>query len=126
AMNASYWLNDNLKAWLGEVNVADTLTLSAPNNITSEMGLDLLDVADVIRPYPEVIAYLQQTKDDNFLDELQQLPGGPEARQAIKNYLDRYGMRCTGEIDITRTRWAEKPLALAPVILGHIRNFEPG
>ena len=30
------------------------------------MGLALLDVADAIRPYPEVIAYLHHAKDDNF------------------------------------------------------------
>ena len=35
-------------------------------------------------------------------------------------------MRCIGEIDITRPRWSERPSALVPVILGNIRNFEPG
>src|SRR5438045_9797420 len=55
AMNASSWINEKMKEWLGEKNVADTLSQSVPNNITSEMGLSLLDVADVIRPYPEVI-----------------------------------------------------------------------
>ncbi|WP_257138862.1 phosphoenolpyruvate synthase [Streptomyces sp. rh34] len=55
-MDATWWLNDKLREWLGEKNAADTLTLSAPDNITSEMGLALLDVADVIRPLPEVLA----------------------------------------------------------------------
>ena len=58
-MNASSWINEKMKEWLGEKNAADTLSQSVPNNITSEMGLALLDVADVIRPYPEVIDYLQ-------------------------------------------------------------------
>ena len=35
-------------------------------------------------------------------------------------------MRCVGEIDITRPRWSERPSTLVPVILGNIRNFEPG
>ena len=48
----SGWINEKMKEWLGERNVADTLSQSVPNNITSEMGLALLDVADVIRPYP--------------------------------------------------------------------------
>src|SRR5438477_524732 len=59
AMEAAWWLNDQLQAWLGEKNAADTLTQSVPNNVTSEMGLALLDVADVIRPYPDVVAFLQ-------------------------------------------------------------------
>ncbi len=125
-MNAATWLNERMHAWLGERNAADTLTLSAPGNVTSEMGLALLDVADVIRPRPEVVAYLRGVVDDGFLDELPCLPGGREARDAIRGYLDTYGMRCVGEIDITRPRWSERPATLVPVILGHVENAEPG
>ncbi|MET7966375.1 rifamycin-inactivating phosphotransferase [Micromonospora sp. NPDC005305] len=125
-MEATWWLNEQLQAWLGEKNAADTLTLSAPNNVTSEMGLALLDVADVIRPHAEVVAFLQKVEDEGFLDELATLPGGREARDVIRAFLDRYGMRCVGEIDITRPRWSERPSTLVPVILDNVRNFEPG
>ncbi|MEH7628613.1 phosphoenolpyruvate synthase [Bacillus subtilis] len=125
AMNASLWINEKMNEWLGEKNAADTLSQSVPHNITSEMGLALLDVADVIRPYPEVIDYLQHVKDDNFLDELAKFDGGSKTRDAIYDYLSKYGMRCTGEIDITRTRWSEKPTTLIPMILNNIKNFEP-
>ncbi|MEH1128474.1 rifamycin-inactivating phosphotransferase [Micromonospora sp. CPCC 206061] len=125
-MDATWWLNDHLQEWLGEKNAADTLTLSAPNNVTSEMGLALLDVADVIRPNPEVVAFLQGVEDEGYLDELPKLAGGTEARAAIEAYLDRYGMRCVGEIDITRPRWSERPTTLVPLILDNIKLFEPG
>ncbi|MBQ1024925.1 phosphoenolpyruvate synthase [Micromonospora sp. C95] len=125
-MEATWWLNDYLGEWLGERNAADTLTLSAPGNVTSEMGLALLDVADVIRVHPEVVAFLHDVADENFLDELPKLPGGTEARRAIEAYLDRYGMRCVGEIDITRPRWRERPTTLLPVLLEHVRRAEPG
>src|SRR6266700_6621947 len=97
AMYASSCINRKMMKWLGEKSVADTLSQSVPNNITSEMGLALLDVADVIRPYPEVIEYLQHVKDDNFLDELVQFDGGQESRDAIQAYLNKYGMRCAGK-----------------------------
>lgn len=125
AIDASSWINEKMKEWLGEKNVADTLSQSVPNNITSEMGLALLDVADVIRPYPEVMDYLQNVKDDNFLDELVKIDGGQETQDAIIAYLNKYGMRCAGEIDITKTRWSEKPITLVPMILSNIKNFEP-
>lgn len=125
AMDASSWINEKMNEWLGEKNAADTLSQSVPNNITSEMGLALLDIADVIRPYPEVIDYLQHVKDETFLNELVKFDGGQETQDAIYNYLRKYGMRCTGEIDITKTRWSEKPAALVPMILSNIRNFEP-
>ncbi|MEJ3744966.1 rifamycin-inactivating phosphotransferase [Actinomycetes bacterium KLBMP 9797] len=126
AMEAAWWLNDQLHAWLGEKNAADTLTQSVPHNVTSEMGLALLDVADVIRPHPDVVAFLQHVADEDFLDELATLAGGREARDAIEAWLEKYGMRCVGEIDITRPRWSERPATLVPVILGNIKNFEPG
>ena len=126
AMEAARWLNDQLQAWLGETNAADTLTQSVPDNVTSEMGLALLDVADVIRQRPDVVAFLSRVKDDDFLDAMDGLEGGPEARDAIRAWLDRYGMRCVGEIDITRPRWTERPTALVPLILGNVRNFGPG
>ncbi|MEU3889107.1 rifamycin-inactivating phosphotransferase [Streptomyces sp. NPDC029041] len=125
-MEATWWLNDKLQEWLGEKNAADTLTLSAPGNITSEMGLALLDVADTIRPHGQVVEFLQHADDDGFLDELPELAGGAEARDAIEAYLDRYGMRCAGEIDVTRPRWRERPVTLVPAILDNVRNFEPG
>lgn len=128
-MEATWWLNDHLQEWLGEKNAADTLTLSAPDNITSEMGLALLDVADVIRPHAEVVAFLRNVEpaeDGAFLDELAKLAGGAEAREALEAYLDRYGMRCVGEIDLTRPRWRERPTTLVPVLLDNVRNFGPG
>lgn len=124
-MEASSWINENMFQWLGEKNAADPISQSVPNNITSEMGLALLDVADVIRPYPEIIDYLQHAKEDDFLDGLLKFKGGQETRDAFHNFLGKYGMRCTGEIDITRTRWSERPITLVPLILGNIKNFEP-
>ncbi|WP_340003318.1 phosphoenolpyruvate synthase [Paenibacillus sp. FSL K6-0276] len=125
AMDASSWINEKMNEWLGEKNVADTLSQSVQGNITSEMGLALLDVADVIRPYPKVIHYLQHVKDENFLDELVKFDGGQETQDAIQAYLNKYGMRCSGEIDITKTRWSEKPTTLVPMILSNIKTFEP-
>ncbi len=126
AMNAAWWINEQMHAWLGEKNAADTLSLSIPNNVTSEMGLALLDVADVVRPHPEVIEYLRRAEDDGFFEGFEGLQGGPETRGALRAFLDRYGMRCAGEIDVTRTRWSESPTTLVPLILGHVKTSEPG
>ncbi|MFJ8353399.1 phosphoenolpyruvate synthase [Bacillus paramycoides] len=125
-MDASSWINEKMEQWLGEKNVADILSQSVQNNITSEMGLALLDVADVIRPYPEVIEYLQHIEDDSFLDELVKFKSGEKARDAIYAFLNKYGMRCSGEIDITKTRWSEKPTTIIPMILNNMRDFEAG
>ncbi|MFG2089502.1 rifamycin-inactivating phosphotransferase [Spirillospora sp. NPDC048824] len=136
AMEAAWWLNDHLRQWLGVKNAADTLTQSVPHNVTSEMGLALLDVADVMRPHRDVVAFLQHAEDaggkddgfldDGFLDDLAKVAGGREARDALRAFLGKYGMRCAGEIDITRPRWSERPAMLVPTILSNIKNFEAG
>lgn len=122
-MDAAQWLNDHLLEWLGEKNPADTLTQSVPHNVTSEMGLALLDVADAMRPYPDVVAVLERSgPQDDVLAALAGLPG----EHALREFLDRYGMRCAGEIDITRPRWSEQPGTLVAPILANIKNFGPG
>lgn len=110
-MEATWWLNDRMLEWLGEKNAADVLTRSAPNNVTSEMGLALMEVADAIRPHPELVERLER---------------GEPPLEALQGWLDRYGMRCVGEIDLTRPRWSEQPEALVPLLLANVRNFEPG
>ena len=122
----SQWLNKTMQKWLGEQKVADTLSQSVSNNVTSDMGLDLLDVADVVRRYPEVIEYFRHASDETFFEDLARLAGGEAVSDSIRTYLEKYGMRCSGEIDITKTRWSEKPTILIPMILSNIRNSEPG
>jgi phosphoenolpyruvate synthase/pyruvate phosphate dikinase len=125
-MDALFWLNERLQDWLGEKNAADTLTQSVSGNVTTQMGLELLDVADVIRPHPDVVAFLERVDHDDFLRDLAELPGGEVAKEAIQAWLDHYGMRCVGEIDIARPRWSERPSLLLPMLLMNIRAFEAG
>ncbi|MBB6214194.1 pyruvate,water dikinase [Anaerosolibacter carboniphilus] len=121
----SSWINKKMEKWLGEKNVVDILSKSVPNNVTSEMGLALLDVSDVVRQYPAVIEYFHHAMDETFFEDLAKLEGGNAVSASIRTYLEKYGMRCSGEIDITKARWSEKPTALIPMILSNIKGFEP-
>ena len=120
------WINKKMEKWLGEKSAADSLSKSVANNVTSEMGLELLDVADVVRQYPAVMEYFKHANNENFFEDLATLEGGDAVSKSIQAYLEKYGMRCSGEIDITRSRFSEEPTALIPMILSNINNFEPG
>ncbi|MEH7504171.1 phosphoenolpyruvate synthase [Neobacillus drentensis] len=111
--------------WLGDDQEAYVLNKSLPGNVTSEMGLALGDVADTARPYPEVIQYLKEAEDHSFYEGLSQIEGGHIFRKEFELYMDQYGMRCPGEIDITKPRWRESPTILVPSILSHIQNLKP-
>ncbi len=123
---AQRWLNTKLKKWLGEPKIGEMFSQSVANNVTSNMGLELLDVADVVRQYPDIIGYFENPDSDTFFDDLSRFSGGDTVVTAIKSYLAQYGHRCTGEIDITRARFHERPTDLCPLILNNIRNTQPG
>ncbi|GAA0716777.1 phosphoenolpyruvate synthase [Clostridium malenominatum] len=120
----SNWINKKMEKWLGEKGTVDVLSKSVENNVTTEMGFELLEVADVTRQYPSVIEYLKHASDETFFDELSKLEGGRAVGNAIKEFLRKYGVRCPGEIDITKTRWSEKPTAIIPMILSNIKIVE--
>ncbi|WP_336518147.1 phosphoenolpyruvate synthase [Pollutibacter soli] len=125
-MNAASWINEKTKEWLNENNAADVLSQSLPNNVTSEMGLALMDVADEIRPYPNLVGCLQNENNKKFPENLLQFQEGKRAYEVIQAFLEKYGMRCAGEIDITKTRWSEDPLMIIPAILNNVRIFTAG
>lgn len=120
-------INKKVEKWLGDKNVSDTLSKSVEHNITTEMGLALCDVADAIRKYPNVVQYISNNpSDENFFEEMAKLPGGKESSKVFKGFLDKYGMRCPGEIDITRHRFEEKPTQLISMLLNNINVLKPG
>ena len=122
----STWLEKNLKKWIGETGVIDTLSQSVPNNITTLMGYELLDLADAIRPYPVIVDYLRTASDDTFFTGMTGLDGAESVTKAFNAFLDKYGARGPAEIDIMRPRWAEAPTLMVPILLTNIENFEAG
>lgn len=64
--------------------------------------------------------------DDGFLHGLDAFRGGRAAREAVESWLQTYGMRCTGEIDLTRLRWVEQPSTLLPLLLNHVEHAGRG
>ncbi|MGG1443398.1 phosphoenolpyruvate synthase [Brevibacillus laterosporus] len=102
------------------------LNKSLPNNVTSEMGLELGDLADMLRELPEVQEYLKKANDQTFYSGLDRVPGGETFRRAFAEFIDKYGMRCPGEIDITSPRWYEAPTQLNSALFSHIHSLRPG
>lgn len=126
AMVAQHLLELLAKWWNFDGGELITLNKSLPFNVTSEMGLELGDVADTARPYPELTAYLRNAAEDGFMEGLDAIAGGPEFKAAFARWLERYGVRCPGEIDIMRTRWGERPYMLIPSIVGHLDSLQHG
>ncbi len=115
-----------LQKWLGDSEKFRLLERSLPGNVTSELGLMIGDLADIVRQSPRLIEYLQTRTDDNFYDGLDAIPDGHTLRLALEGFMSNYGMRCPGEIDISKPRWREIPTSLVSAIISHIHTVAPG
>jgi pyruvate,water dikinase len=111
--------------WIGDAAELGDLARAPLGNVTTEMGLAIGDLADVVRAHPGTLERLRGADDTTLLSSLDGVPGGAEVSREIESFLERYGMRCTGEIDLTRPRWREAPTQLVPAIESHMKG-SPG
>jgi phosphoenolpyruvate synthase/pyruvate phosphate dikinase len=118
-------LKKGLIRWIGDDKDLYPLNKSLPGNITSEMGLEIGDLADLVRELPDVEEYLKHANDQNFIEGLADVRGGEKFKREFEAFIGKYGNRCPGEIDLTRPRWREAPTQLVPAILGHMRSVKP-
>lgn len=119
-------INKAVEKLTGEKTITNRLSKSVRHNVTSEMGLRLCQVSDAARNHPQVMAYLERAGEALSLDDLRQVDGGPAVAGKLEEFLSEYGMRCSGEIDITRERFREDPGQLATALINNIKNLPAG
>ncbi|MCB9762781.1 MAG: phosphoenolpyruvate synthase [Alphaproteobacteria bacterium] len=87
-------------------------------NITTAMDLEVGDLADVARAAPAVAEALAAGERD--LDALAALDGGAAFTEALAAFLERFGARGTGEIDVGRVRMKDDPSLVLQVVAGNL------
>lgn len=92
-------------------------------NVTTEMDLQVGDLSDLARPWPDLCAALRRQAPR---EELTGVAGGPAFVAALDRFLERFGMRGPGEIDIGRRRWNDAPALLYQVVVGGLLRKEAG
>lgn len=97
-------------------------------NVTTEMDLQVGDLADAARDHPEVAAALTEpdASAGERLASVDGLPGGAAFRSAFTAFLDRYGMRGPAEIDIARPRWRDDPTSLLGMLRVNLLHDHEG
>ncbi|MFC9500355.1 PEP/pyruvate-binding domain-containing protein [Streptomyces sp. NPDC056982] len=96
-----------------------TLLRSLPNNVTTEMDLDLWHLARAIREDRDVVRVFQ---DDGIEELAARYRDGelPEAAQhGIRAFLNQWGHRAVAEIDLGLPRWSDDPT----YVIGVVRNY---
>jgi len=111
---------------LGRVDVLE-MTRGLPHNVTTEMDLALWATAQAIKTDPPSAAHFEANGEAGLrtaaglaADYLAgRLPGA--AQEAVADFLQHYGMRGVGEIDLGRRRWCEDPTPIMQVLQSYLR-----
>lgn len=94
-----------------------------PKEVVTRINLGLGELADIARENPPVAAALCR---EESLDTIESLDGGEEFVAELEEFLDEFGHRATGEIDVSRPRWREDPSTLLGAIRANLEHSELG
>ncbi|MFA6076111.1 MAG: phosphoenolpyruvate synthase [Negativicutes bacterium] len=95
------------------------LTKAVPNDISGEMGLAFGNLAEMVRDNVDPLADLEPSIVAVVIRKLIVQDGKFVA--AMNEFLGKYGMRCSGEVDVACPRWRENAVIFAAPICNHIR-----
>ncbi len=91
------------------------------DEVGTQMNLRLNDLADIARTHPPVEEAIH---DEASLEAIKEVSGGDAFVSEFEAFLDEFGYRATGEIDVSRPRWRDDPAGLLQVIRGNLRAGE--
>ncbi|MHA7291837.1 PEP/pyruvate-binding domain-containing protein [Arthrobacter sp. MDT3-24] len=92
-----------------------------PNNVTTEMDLDLWRLAQVIRNDGVSRAAVTERKPTELAEEFHsgQLPAVLQA--GLARFMGQYGHRAVAEIDVGMPRWSDDPTHIVGVLANYLR-----
>ncbi|AXJ09672.1 PEP/pyruvate-binding domain-containing protein [Arthrobacter sp. PM3] len=96
-----------------------------PNNVTTEMDLDLWSLAAAIRNHPASAAVVGDTAPPELARRYRagELPG--VVQSGVSGFLSRYGHRAVAEIDLGMPRWSDDPTHIFGVLANYLRVDDP-
>lgn len=94
-----------------------------PDELVTRINLGLGDLADVARDHPDVADALRAGAS---FDEIESMEGSGAFRDVLEEYLEEFGHRATGEIDISRPRWREDPSGLLATVRANLEHEQAG
>ncbi|WP_242835742.1 PEP-utilizing enzyme [Clostridium sp. DL-VIII] len=111
---------------LGTSNYTNIIAKGLEGNITTEMGLLTGDLADMVRKSQNLINEFEDENYKTLTVRINKVKGDDEFKRFFNDFINQYGVRASGEIDIARERWIENPEPLVKSILATIRTSKEG
>ncbi len=113
---------------LGSREYVDLILKGLEGNITTEMGLLVGDLADIVRKSPELVKEFENEDYSTLLARISQLTDtdNEDFKNKFQSFMEIYDMRAAGEIDMAKDRWVENPEPLARSIMATVKTAEEG
>jgi pyruvate,water dikinase len=96
---------------------------SLPHNVTTEMDLELWDLAQRVRADEASAAALRDRAPAELAEAPNALP--TMLRDGLDEFLSRHGHRAVAEIDIGMPRWSEDPTHVLGALANYLRLTDP-
>ncbi|HSU36696.1 MAG TPA: PEP/pyruvate-binding domain-containing protein [Propionibacteriaceae bacterium] len=96
-----------------------------PHNVTTEMDLELWQVATQIRADEDAVRALADQPPTAVAQAYRDRTLPPVAQRGITAFLRRYGHRAVAEIDLGVARWSEEPSHIIGMIANYLRLTDP-
>ena len=106
-------------------NELQTVIRGLPNNVTTEMDLELWNLASKIRQDPEAKQFFASRTAAELSEAYHNGTLPPRSRSGLDKFLAAYGHRAVAEIDLGMPRWSEDPTHILGVVANYLR-LEPG
>ena len=111
----------------GQASAAELQTVlrGLPNNVTTEMDLELWGLAASIRAHPDAAAVFATVTLPELASRYRArgLPG--VVQSGLSAFLGRYGHRAVAEIDLGMPRWSDDPTHILGVLANYLRLDDP-
>jgi pyruvate,water dikinase len=98
-----------------------TVLRSVPDNVTTEMDLDLWRIAERARDDADSASALETQSARELADGYRAGILPAPLQRDMAGFLDRYGHRAVAEIDLGMPRWSDDPAHLFGVLSGYLR-----
>ncbi|MFI2565237.1 PEP/pyruvate-binding domain-containing protein [Paenarthrobacter sp. NPDC018779] len=102
-----------------------TVIRGLPNNVTTEMDLELWNLASKIGQDPEAKEFFVSRTAAELREAYQDGTLPPRSQSGMDRFLAAYGHRAVAEIDLGMPRWSEDPTHILGVVANYLR-LEPG
>ncbi len=92
-----------------------------PNNVTTEMDLELWGLAGRLRADAESKSALTNRSPEDLAASYRRGTLPTAAQSGLRNFLETYGHRAVAEIDLGMPRWSEDPTHIIGVLANYLR-----